>query len=160
MNHRSQIPIKIAIDGKPVRSSTLATSVGAYTLVLETVLPDQAIDLHSIYTGHANVKTQVIHLVLTPDLREATTVEHDHDQLPVMHCEESAYTTTCTNSKTSCKATVSTSGFRSTTTRSKPSSAESNLRRMAILEASDERLEPVSVLKPVSEACRDVVGGG
>lgn len=85
MEYRSQIPIKIAIDGKPVRSSTLATSVGAYILVIETVLPDQAIDLHSTYTGHANVKTQATHLVLTPDLREATTVEHDHDQLPVTH---------------------------------------------------------------------------
>ncbi len=85
MNNRSQIPIKIAIDGKPVRSSTLATSVGAYILVLETILPDQAIDLHSIYTGHANVKTQATHLILTPDLREATTFEHEHDQLPITH---------------------------------------------------------------------------
>jgi hypothetical protein len=85
MNHRAQIPIKIAIDGEPVRSSTLATSVGAYILAIETVLPDQAIDLHSVYTGHANTKTQATHLILTPELREATTVEHDHDQLPVMH---------------------------------------------------------------------------
>lgn len=85
MNHRAQIPIKIAIDGEPVRSSTLATSVGAYILAIETVLPDQAIDLHSVYTGHANTKTQATHLILTPELREATTVEHDHDQIPVMH---------------------------------------------------------------------------
>lgn len=85
MEHRSQIPIKIAIDGEPVRCSTLATSVGAYILAIETVLPDQAIDLHSVYTGHANVKTQVTHLILTPDLRQTTTVEHDHDQLPVTH---------------------------------------------------------------------------
>ncbi len=89
MEHRSKIPIKIAIDGKPVRSSTLATSVGAYILVLETVLPDQAIDLHSIYTGHTHVKTQATHLILTPDLRKATTVEHDHDQLPVIHARRS-----------------------------------------------------------------------
>ncbi len=73
------------LDGKPARSETLATSVGAYILVLETVLPDQAIDLHSTYTGHTSVKTQATHLILTPDLREATTVEHDHDQLPVTH---------------------------------------------------------------------------
>jgi hypothetical protein len=85
MEYRSQIPIKIAIDGEPVRCSTLATSVGAYILAIETVLPDQAIDLHSVYTGHANTKTQATHLILTPELREATTVEHDHDQLPVMH---------------------------------------------------------------------------
>jgi hypothetical protein len=85
MEHRSQIPVKIAIDGKPVRSETLATSVGAYILAIETALPDQAIDLHSIYTGHANVKTQATHLILTPELREATTVEYDHDQLPVTH---------------------------------------------------------------------------
>ncbi|HTC58733.1 MAG TPA: hypothetical protein VK691_01290 [Solirubrobacteraceae bacterium] len=85
MEHRSQIPMKIVLDGKSVRSETLATSVGAYILVLETVLPDQAIDLHSIYTGHANARTQATHLVLTPDLRQATTVEHDHDTLPVTH---------------------------------------------------------------------------
>lgn len=85
MEHRSQIPIKIAIDGEPIRSSTLATSVGAYILAIETVLPDQAIDLHSVYTGHANTRTQATHLILTPELREATTVEHDHDQLPVTH---------------------------------------------------------------------------
>jgi hypothetical protein len=85
MEHRSQIPIKVAIDSKPVRSETLATSIGAYILVLETVLPDQAIDLHSIYAGHASTKTQATHMILTPHLREATTVEHDHDQLPVTH---------------------------------------------------------------------------
>lgn len=45
MEHRSQIPIKIAIDGEPVRCSTLATSVGAYILAIETVLRDQATDL-------------------------------------------------------------------------------------------------------------------
>jgi hypothetical protein len=89
MEHRSQIPIKIAINGEPVRSSTLATSIGAYILAIETVLPDQAIDLHSIYTGHANTKTQATHLILTPELHEATTVEHDHDQLPVMHSRRS-----------------------------------------------------------------------
>ncbi len=65
MEHRSQIPIKIALDGQPVRSETLATSVGAYILVIETVLPDQSIDLHSIYTGHSHVKTQATHLILT-----------------------------------------------------------------------------------------------
>jgi hypothetical protein len=85
MEHRSQIPIKVAIDSKPVRSETLATSVGTYIFVLETVLPDHAIDLHSVYTGHAKTKTQAIHLILTPDLREATTVEHESDAIPVMH---------------------------------------------------------------------------
>jgi hypothetical protein len=85
MEHRSQIPIKVAIDGKPVRSSTLATSVGAYILVIETILPGQAIDLHSVYTGHANVKTQATHLILAPNRHEATTVEHANDAMPVMH---------------------------------------------------------------------------
>ncbi len=85
MAYREKIPMMIAIDGQAVPSETLATSVGAYILVIETVLPDHAIDLHSIYTGHAHVKTQATHLILTPELREATTVEHDHDQIPVMH---------------------------------------------------------------------------
>jgi hypothetical protein len=85
MAYREKIPLTIAIDGQPVPSETLATSVGAYILVIETVLPDQAIDLHSTYTGHTHVKTQATHLILTPELHEATTVEHDHDHLPVMH---------------------------------------------------------------------------
>lgn len=85
MEHRSQIPIKITLDGQPVRSQTLATSVGAYILAIETILPDQAIELHSIYTGHANVKTQATQLILAPSRHEATTVEHANDAMPVMH---------------------------------------------------------------------------
>ncbi len=52
---------------RPARPlQTLATSVGAYILAIETILPDQAIELHSIYTGHANVKTQATQLILAP----------------------------------------------------------------------------------------------
>jgi hypothetical protein len=85
VEHRKKIPVEIAIDGKQVRSETLATEVGAYVVVLDTTLADEGIDLHSVYTGHPKVKTQATHLILTPERQEARTVEHEHDALPVMH---------------------------------------------------------------------------
>ncbi len=68
-----------------MRTETLATTVGAYVLVIETTLADQAIELHSIYTGHSKTNTQATHLRLTPTTSEATTVEHEHDAIPVIH---------------------------------------------------------------------------
>jgi hypothetical protein len=85
VQHRAKIPIEIALNGKPVPSQTLATSVGAYILAIETVLPDQAIDLHSTYTGHSKTSTQATHLILTPDQSECLTVEHENDAIPVIH---------------------------------------------------------------------------
>lgn len=85
MPHRAKIPIKIALDGKPVHSQTLATGVGAYILAIETVLPDQAIDLHSTYASHPKTTTQATHLLLAPDVQECLTVDHEHDAIPVMH---------------------------------------------------------------------------
>jgi hypothetical protein len=85
VEHRAKIPVEIAIDGERVRSETLATEVGAYVLVLDTTMADHGIDLHSVYTGHPQVRTQATHLILTPALCEATTVEHEHDAIPVMH---------------------------------------------------------------------------
>lgn len=87
MEHRAKIPVKIAIDGENVRSETLASSVGAYVLVLDTVMPDHAIDLHSVYTGHPKVRTQAVHLLLAPDTQEALSAEHEHDEIPVMHAK-------------------------------------------------------------------------
>jgi hypothetical protein len=85
MAHRHKVPIEITIDGENVRSETLASSIGAYVLVIDTTLADHGIDLHSIYTGHPRVKTQTTHLILAPALHEAMTVEHEHDAIPVMH---------------------------------------------------------------------------
>jgi hypothetical protein len=85
MAHRHKIPIEIAIDGQRIRSETLASSVGAYVLVLDTTLADLAIDLHSAYAGHEKTKTQATHLILTPDRQESIGVEHEHDVIPVMH---------------------------------------------------------------------------
>lgn len=85
MQHRAKIPTEITLNCKPVPSQTLATSVGAYILVIETVLPEQGIDLHSTYTGHPKTPTQATHLLLTPDVQESLTMEHEHDAIPVMH---------------------------------------------------------------------------
>lgn len=122
MAHREKIPITIAIDGQPIPSQTLATSVGAYILVIETVLPDHAIDLHSTYTGHTHVKTQATHLILTPNCAKPQPSSTTTTRSPSCTHNEPAYTTTCTSSKASCETTASTPSSPSTTTPSRPSS--------------------------------------
>jgi hypothetical protein len=85
VEHRAKIPLEIVIDGESVRSETRLSSVGAYVVVLDTVLADRATDLHSVYLGHPKTMTQATHLLLTPELHESLTVEHEHDAIPVMH---------------------------------------------------------------------------
>lgn len=78
--------MSIQLDGEPVRSQTRATSVGAYVLVLDTVIPHEGVELHSSYTGHSHVPaTHAVHLMLAPDRRESTHAEHDRETLPVTH---------------------------------------------------------------------------
>lgn len=81
----TEIPLLIEIDGRAVRSQTLATSVGAYVFVIATVLADQAIDLHSTYTGHQRTKTLATHLLLARERYATIAAEHEHDELPVTH---------------------------------------------------------------------------
>jgi hypothetical protein len=85
MVEECEIPLPIQIDGKPIRSQTLATTVGAYVLALSTTLPDQAIDLHSTYTGHPHTGTLASHLLLARDSYQALATEHDHADLPLTH---------------------------------------------------------------------------
>jgi hypothetical protein len=85
VEQRAKILLKIVMDGESVRSERLVSSVGAYVVVLDTVLADRATDLHSVYVGHPKTMTQATHLLLTPDLHESLTVEHEHDAIPVMH---------------------------------------------------------------------------
>lgn len=85
MLSETEIPIQIEIGGKPVRARTLASSIGAYVLVIATVLPDQAIDLHSTYTGHEHTDTLAAHLLLATGAYDTISEQHDHDQLPVMY---------------------------------------------------------------------------
>ena len=81
-----QIPVRIMVNGRDVDCETRASSVGAYVLVLDTVLPDQAIDLHSVYVGHKRTTTQATHLKLARGgIRETMTMEHEHDSIPVMY---------------------------------------------------------------------------
>ncbi|HEX5308073.1 MAG TPA: hypothetical protein VFW38_03225 [Solirubrobacteraceae bacterium] len=80
-----EIPLQIQIKGKTVPSQTLAAEVGAYVLALSTVLPDQAIDLHSTYTGHPEANTLASHLLLARDAYQAIAATHDHDDLPLTH---------------------------------------------------------------------------
>ncbi len=85
MPEQTDIPVKILLDGESVRSQTRATSVGPYVLVLDTVLGDHGIDLHSIYTGHEDTSTLASHLMLAPGLKDMIAAEHEHDAIPVTH---------------------------------------------------------------------------
>lgn len=84
----TQIPVEIVVNGGTADSETRISSVGAYVLAIETVLPapDHALSLHSIYVGHKHTTTQATHLRLARGgLRETVTVEHEHDSIPVMY---------------------------------------------------------------------------
>ncbi len=85
MVEQTHIPVKIALEGKPERSETVATSVGAYVLVIDTVLPEKGISLCSTYAGHTHTKTLASHLLLARDAYDAISVEHEHEEMPVMY---------------------------------------------------------------------------
>jgi len=82
---QTDIPVKILLDGESVRSQTRATSIGPYVLVLDTVLGDHGIDLHSTYTGHEGTSTLANHLLLAPGLQDTIAAEHEHESIPVTH---------------------------------------------------------------------------
>lgn len=84
MSDRRLIPIKITLDDAPEQSETRIASAGAYALVLSSVLPDRAIELHSSYLGHPGTPTQTIHLMLAPTISDSEAVEHDEASMPVM----------------------------------------------------------------------------
>ena len=72
-----------------MRSETLLTADGPYTIALSTTLPDRAIALHSTYLGSSQSPTTAIsHLVLAgPDTR-TEIVEVDSSQLAVDHARQ------------------------------------------------------------------------
>jgi hypothetical protein len=81
---RKLIPIEITLDGAPERFETRLASAGAYALVLSSVLPKRAIELHSSYLGHPGAPTQATHLLLAPGQSTSEAVEHDERSIPVM----------------------------------------------------------------------------
>jgi hypothetical protein len=81
---RKPIPIDITLDGQPERFETLMVSAGAYALVLSSILPGRAIELHSSYLGHPGAPTQASHLLLAPGLSNSEAIEHDQTSIPVM----------------------------------------------------------------------------
>jgi hypothetical protein len=81
---QTEIPVKITLDAQRARSETLASSVGAYVLVIDTVLPDRGVSLHSTYAGHTRTDTLATHLLLATGAYNAICERHKHDQLPVI----------------------------------------------------------------------------
>lgn len=80
------LAIQLLLDSRPVRSETLLEADAAYTIVLSTTLPDQAIALHSTYLGSVHSPhTAVSHLLLTNGAAATETGEQDTATLPVDH---------------------------------------------------------------------------
>jgi hypothetical protein len=83
VDQRTLIPVKVAIDSQDVRAETRLAGGGAYALVLSSVLPDHAIELHSTYLGHLGARTRISHLLLAPGVVESEAQERDEDSVPV-----------------------------------------------------------------------------
>jgi hypothetical protein len=86
VTERTLIPLSLTLDGHPEHSETLLATVGAYTLVLSSVLPARAVELHSSYLGHPGAPTQASHLLLAPDPEDidSEAVEHSEKSIPVI----------------------------------------------------------------------------
>lgn len=83
------LPIALTLDGSPVRSETLLTADGPYTIGLSTTLPDRVIALHSTYLGSPQSPTTAIsHLVLAGRDSHTETAEADSGELAVDHARQ------------------------------------------------------------------------
>jgi len=86
MPEQSELPVRVLINGKQVESETRVTSIGPYVLVLDTVIPESGMRLHSTYLGHKRTTTQATHLKLAKGgIRGTVAVEHEHDAIPVVY---------------------------------------------------------------------------
>jgi hypothetical protein len=84
VTERTLIPLRLTLDGHPERSETLLADVGAYALVLSSVLPARAVELHSSYLGYPGTPTRASHLLLAPDTADSEAAEHSADSIPVI----------------------------------------------------------------------------
>ena len=78
---------EIRIADRVVPSETLFAYAGAFQLTLSTALPDEGVQLHSSYLGHASAEhSSASHLLIAPGGRPRVwAVEHDPANLPVMY---------------------------------------------------------------------------
>lgn len=83
---RLVIDLDLTVDGGEVESETTFTWAGAHVLTVHTVIPraDLALELHSTFVGHHNVRTRAVHLALGPPGRAAELTSSDHDRLDPM----------------------------------------------------------------------------
>ena len=84
VTERTLIPLSIILDEHPERSETRVASAGPYALVLSSVLPDRAVELHSSYLGHPGAVTRVSHLLLAPGVADSDAVERSEFSVSVM----------------------------------------------------------------------------
>lgn len=81
--------ITITVDGRAVRSETLATLAAVpHVVVLTTTLSEHAVTVTSSYTGHPELRTHVTHLIVTAERSHVTQHELPHDEVPVTHARE------------------------------------------------------------------------
>lgn len=79
----------VSIDGRAVRSETLAAAAGAHVLVLSTAIGELGVQLHSSYTGHPDTQTEIGELLIEPrEGAETTSRSAAAGELPVSHARE------------------------------------------------------------------------
>jgi hypothetical protein len=80
-----KIPLRIELEGRPVRSETVYSQSGAYALTIVTTVrgPELPVELHSTYVGHPGSRTHATHLRLGPEAGspEIDAAEHADDDI-------------------------------------------------------------------------------
>ena len=94
MSFDGKIPLRIKLDGRPVRSETVYAQAGAYALTVITTLPgaDLPVELHSTYVGHPGAPTRTTHLHLSRETHppRLETAEHAEQDICVVFTPRNA----------------------------------------------------------------------
>jgi hypothetical protein len=74
------VPIRFAINDRPMQSETHYIRFSPYVLSVRTVLPETplCVELHSVFTGHAYIESHATHLLIGPLGCAPRRINRDH----------------------------------------------------------------------------------
>lgn len=74
------VPIRFAINDRPVESETSFIRFSPYVLAVRTVLPETplCVELHSVFTGHGYIDSYATHLLIGPLGHAPRRINRDH----------------------------------------------------------------------------------
>ena len=76
------VPIRFAVNDRPLQSETSFIRFSPYVLAVRTVLPETplCVELHSVFTGHAYIASHATHLLIGPLGHAPQRVNRDHNR--------------------------------------------------------------------------------